>query len=155
MQDQAPIKRIPIDRALVSAVVLSWNDLVKGSHPGIVHVEYGTAPEPSLQYLKIWSTTLGAWDLICEYWITLGSSRAPVAGLTFGNGYYSSDLKQMLGHLMRHQDKFPDPLSGKSSVKLMLVRPPTPDDRLRAGACIREAYRRLGLACQSIPETAA
>jgi hypothetical protein len=156
MRAPAPLQRIPIDRALVSAVVLSWNDLVKGSLPQIVHVEYGTAPEPSLQYLKIWvSTAPGTWDLICEYWITLGSSRAPAAGLTFGHGYYSSDLKQMLGHLMRHQDNFPDPLSGKSGVKLILVQPPTEDDRLQAGVCIREAYRRLGLVRPSIPETAA
>ena len=155
-QDQAPIKRVPIDRALVSAVVLSWSDLLNGSHPGVVHVEYGTAPEPSLQYLKIWlSSGLDAWDLICEYWITLGSSRSPAAGLTFGSGYYSSDLKQMLEHLMGHQNSFPDPLSGKTSVKLILVQPPTEDDRLQAGACIREAYRRLGLVCPSIPKTAA
>lgn len=156
IRNKTPIKRIPIDRALESAVVLSWNDLVKGSHPGIVHVEYGTAPEPSLQYLKIWlSKAPGKWDLFCQYWITLGSSPTPAAGLTFGNGYYSSDLKQMLGHLMRHQDNFPDPLSGKSGVNLILVPPPTEDDRLQAGACIREAYRRLGLVCPSIPETAA
>jgi hypothetical protein len=156
IQDQASIKRIPIDRVLESAVVLSWNDLVKRSHRGIVHVEYGTAPEPSLQYLKIWlSKATGTWDLFCQYWITLGSLQAPAAGLTFGNGYFSSDLKQMLAHLMRHQDNFPDPLSGKSGVSLILVHPPTEDDRLQAGACIKEAYRRLGLACTSIPETAA
>jgi hypothetical protein len=155
IQNQTPIKRIPIDRVLESAVVLSWNDLAKGSHPGIVHVEYGTAPEPSLQYLKIWlSKAPGKLDLFCQYWITLGSSPVPAAGLTFGNGYYSSDLKQMLAHLMRHQDNFPDPLSGKSGVNLILVQPPTEDDRLQAGACIREAYRRLGLVCSSIPETA-
>ena len=156
MPDLAPIKRIPIDRALVSAVVLSWNDLVRDSHPGIVHVEYGTAPEPSLQYLKLWwSSTPGAFDLICEYWITLGSSRSPAAGLTFGNGYYSSDLKQMLGHLLGHQNSFPDPLFGNTGVELILVQAPTEDDKLQAGACIREAYRRLGLVCPSIPETAA
>lgn len=156
IQDKTPTNRIPIDRVLESAVVLSWRDLVKGSRPGIVHVEYGTAPEPSLQYVKIWlSKTLGSWDLICEYWISLGSSQAPAAGLTFGNGYYSSDLRQMLGHLMRHQDNFPDPLSGESGVNLILVQPPTEDDRLQAGGCIREAYRRLGVGVSSIPETAA
>lgn len=154
--DKAPIERVQIDRVLESAVVLSWNDLVKRSHPGIVHVEYGTAPEPSLQYLKIWlSTALGTWDLICEYWISPGSSRVPPAGLTFSNGYFSPDLKQMLGHLMRHQDSFPDPLSGQSGVNLIRVRPPTEDDRLKAGTCMRNAYHRLGLVCPSIPNTAA
>lgn len=153
---KAPIKRVPINRVLESAVVLSWNDLVKGSHSGIINVEYGTAPEPSLQYLKIWlSTARGTWDLICEYWISPGTSRLPAAGLTFSNGYYSSELKQMLGHLMGHQDSIPDLLSGKSGVSLMRVQPPTEDDRRQAGTCMREAYHHLGLVGPSIPDTAA
>lgn len=153
---KGPIERVRIDRVLESAVVLSWNDLVKASHSGIVHVEYGTAPEPSLQYLKIWlSTAPSAWDLICEYWVSPGSKRIPAAGLTFSNGYYSPDLKQMLGHLMRHQDRFPDPLSGKSSISLIRVQPPTEEDRLNAGACMRNAYHCLGLVDPSIPDTAA
>jgi hypothetical protein len=153
---KAPIKEVQIDRVLKSAVVLSWNDLVKGSQTGIIDIEYGTAPEPSLQYLKIWlSTTRDTWDLICEYWISPGTSPVPVAGLTFSNGYYSSDLKQMVGHLMRHQVSIPDLLSGKSSVTLMRVQSPTEDDRLRAGTCMRDAYHRLGIVCPNIPDTAA
>jgi hypothetical protein len=153
---KAPTKRAQIDRVLESAVVLSWNDLVKGSHPGTIDIEYGTAPEPSLQYLKIWlSTARGTWDLICEYWISSGSSPVPAAGLTFSNGYYSSDLKQMLEHLMRHQVSIPDLLSGKSGVSLMRIQPPTKDIRLQAGSCMKEACQRLGLVCPSIPESAA
>jgi hypothetical protein len=151
-----PIKRVQVDRVLESAVVLSWSDLVKGSRRGIIHVEYGTAPEPSLQYLKVWlSTSLGTWDLICEYWISPGSSRLPASGLTFSNGYYSSDLKQMLGQLMRHQESLPDLLSGKSGVSLIRIQPPTEDDKRQAGTCMRETYHRLGLASPSVPDTAA
>ncbi len=152
----APPKRVKIDRVLESAVVLSWKDLLQSSDQGVVHVEYATAPEPSLQYLKIWlSTRRGTWDLICEYWMSPGSSRVPAVGLTFSNGYYSADLAQMLEHMMQHQDGFPNSLSGKSGVNLIQVQSPTEDDRLKAGSCINEAYQRLGLPCANIPGTAA
>lgn len=141
-----PIKRVQIDRVLESAVVLSWKDLLHTAKEGLVHVEYGTAPEPSLQYLKIWlSTARGTWDLICEYWMSAGSSKVPVAGLTFSNGYYSADLAQMLANMMRHQEGFPNSLCGESGVNLIQVQPPTESDRLKAGACMTEAYHRLGL----------
>jgi hypothetical protein len=68
ISSKEPTRRVQIDRVLESAVVLNWNDLLKSSHHGVVHIEYGTAPEPSLQYVKIWlSTTGGTWDLICQY----------------------------------------------------------------------------------------
>jgi hypothetical protein len=151
-----PTKRVRIDRVLESAVVLSWKDLLQSSDQGVVHVEYATAPEPSLQYLKIWlSTRRGTWDLICEYWISPGSSRVPAAGLTFSNGYYSADLAHMLEHMMQHQDGFPNSLSGESGVNLIQVQSPTEDDRLKAGNCMHEAYHRLGLPRANIPRTAA
>jgi hypothetical protein len=148
-----PIKRVQINRVLESAVVLSWNDLVKGLHRVIIHVEYGIAPEPSLQYLKIWlSRTPGMWDLICEYWISPGPSLIPAAGLTFSNGYYSSDLEQILEQTIQHRDGFSDPLCGKSGVNLIRVPAPTEDDTLNARTCISEAYGRLGLVYASTPD---
>ena len=139
-------KRVQIDRVLESAVVLSWKDLLQASKEGLVHVEYGTAPEASLQYVKIWlSTTRGTWELICEYWMSPGLSRVPAAGLTFSNGYYSADLARMLEHMMQHQDGFPNSLSGKSGVNLIRVQSPTDGDSLKAGVCMTEAYHCLGL----------
>ena len=142
----ARTERVQIARVLESAVVLSWRDLQHRSKEGLVHVEYGTAPEPSLQYLKVWlSTTRGTWDLICEYWMSSGSLKLPAAGLTFSNGYHSADLAVMLEQMMQHHDGFPDSLSGECSVNLIQVQSPTEGDRVRAGACMTEAYRRLGL----------
>jgi hypothetical protein len=151
----APMKRVQIGRVLESAVVLSWKDLLHSSKEGLVHVEYGTAPEPSLQYLKIWlSTNRGTWDLICEYWMSPGSSRVPAVGLTFSNGYYSADLAQMLERMMQHQDGFPNLLSGESGVNLIQVQSPTEDDRLKASNCMSEAYHRVGLLFANTPGTA-
>jgi hypothetical protein len=142
-----PTERVRIDRVLESAVVLSWKELLRSSHRGMVHVEYATAPEPSLQYLKIWlSTTRGTWDLICEYWMHSAPSSIPAAGLTFSNGYYSAALAQMLEHMMRHQEGVPNSLAGKTGVNLIQVQPPTEDERRKAGDCMNEAYQRIGLA---------
>lgn len=151
----APMQRVQIARVLESAVVLSWKDLLHPSKEGLVHVEYGTAPELSLQYLKIWlSTTRGAWDLICEYSMSSGSSRVPAAGLTFSNGYHSADLALMLEQMMQHHDGFPNSLSGESAVNLIQVHSPTERDRVKAGACMTEAYHRLGLPFAATPGAA-
>lgn len=147
-----PIEAVRIDRLLESAVVLSWKELLRSSHKGVVHkgvvhVEYATAPEPSLQYLKIWLlTTRGTWDLVCEYWVHASPSSIPAAGLTFRNGYHSAALTQMLEHMMRHQDGIPNLLSGKTGLNLILVQPPTEDERRKAGDCMIQAYERIGLA---------
>jgi hypothetical protein len=148
-------QRVQIARVLESAVVLSWKDLFHKSKEGLVHVEYGTAPEPSLQYLKVWlSTTRGTWDLICEYWTSSGSSKLPAAGLTFREGYHSADLAMMLEQMMQHRDGFADSLSGASGVNWIQVRLPAEGDRVIAGACMTEAYHRLGLLFAGSPGSA-
>lgn len=142
-----PPQRVQIDRVLESAVVLSWKEVLQRRKDGIVHIEYDTAPEPSLQYVKIWvSTRRGLWDLICEYWMAQGTSRVPTRGLTFSNGYHSLQLQHILEHTLGHGDGIADPLSGDTSVSLILVHPPTIDDRQNATDCITEAYNRIGLA---------
>jgi hypothetical protein len=149
------IERVQLARVLESALVLSWSDLMRASKKGLVHVEYGTAPEPSLQYLKVWlSTTKGIWDLICEYWRSSGSSTLPAAGLTFSNGYHSAHLAGMLEQMMQHREGFRDSLSGDSAVNLIQVQSPTEGDRVRAGACMTEAYDRLGLRFAPAPAAA-
>ena len=152
----APIEKVQIYRVLESAVVLSWKELLQSSHKGVVHVEYGTAPEPSLQYLKIWlARRRGTWDLICEYWMCRGTSTVPAAGLTFSNGYYSAHLAQMLEDVMRHQDGIPGSLSGQTSLGLIVVESPTEDDRQKAGNCMSHAYKQIGLKFGTIASRAA
>lgn len=152
---RARTQRVELARVLESAVVLSWKDLLDKSEKGLVHIEYGTAPEPSLQYLKVWlSTTRGTWDLICEYWASSGSSKLLAGHLTFSNGYHSADLAIMLERLMQHQDGFTDSLSGASGVNLVQVQSPTEGDRVKADACMIEAYHRLGLVFAGSPGAA-
>lgn len=155
IESTARTQRVEIARVLESAVVLSWKELLDKSKEGLVHVEYGTAPEPSLQYLKVWrSTTRGTWDLICEYWASSGSSTLPAAGLTFSSGYHSADLARMLEQMMQHHDGFTDSLSGESGVNLIQVQSPTEGDRVIADARMTEAYHRLGLLFAASPGAA-
>lgn len=146
MSSLQPAANLKIKRVLESAVILGWNELLSGSESAIVHVEYATAPEPSLQYLKIWrSETRGKWDLICEYWISAGSAALPKMGLTFRPGYHSVRLGQTLASILRHQDGTPDALFGETKLHLIFVSSPTPQERLSAARCISQAYEQRGL----------
>lgn len=137
---------LKIEHILESAVILSWNELLNGSDSAMVHVEYATAPEPCLQYLKMWrSIRRGKWDLMCEYWITAGAPGGPKIGLTFGPGYYSLRLAGVLASILSHRNGIPDPLFGETKINLIFVALPTPQETLNATRCISEAYEQRGL----------
>jgi hypothetical protein len=75
---------------------------------------------------------------------------APVDGLIFSNGYYSASLAEMLEVIMQHQDHFVDshvrPRAGS-----IQVTPPTNQETLAAGACMRHTYGFFGLTFAHIP----
>ena len=135
-----------IEQILESAVILGWNELLSGSDSATVHVEYATAPEPCLQYLKIWqSGKRGKWDLVCEYWISAGSAGNPKIGLTFGASYHSPRLTEILENVLQHQKGIPDALSGETKLNLIVVAFPGPGERQSAIRCISQAYEQRGL----------
>ncbi|HET9180976.1 MAG TPA: hypothetical protein VFP59_02490 [Candidatus Angelobacter sp.] len=142
----APASNLEIEHILESAVILSWSELVSRSEPAMIHVEYATAPEPCLQYLKIWqSGKRGKWDLICEYWISAGSAGDPKIGLTFCASYHSPRLTEILGNVLQHQKSIPDALSGETKLNLIVIAFPTPEEKQSAIRCISQAYRERGL----------
>jgi hypothetical protein len=101
-----PTKATPteFDRILECAVMLSWLDLMQNSR-GHVHIECTAAADRSLEYLKVWTSTLrGRWSLACEYWM---EAHIPIAaGITYSNGYASDTLSGMLQLIMQHQQLF-------------------------------------------------
>lgn len=145
MASPAPSTNLGIEHVLESAVILSWNELLSGSDPSMIHVEYATAPEPCLQYLKIWRSRRQQWDLVCEYWMAAGGPGAPKMGLTFGRGHQSPSLTKILGSILQHQGGIPDALSGKTKINLIVVGLPTPQEKLTAARCMSEAYEQRGL----------
>lgn len=145
--------QVQIGDLLESAVMLSWNELLKSSPGGLVHVEYGAAPEPSLQYVKIWlASAQGGWTLICEYWISSGFKSAPPIGLTFSNGFHSNMLAEILGATMRARKGFTGSLSGDTRVNLIVVRFPTKHQLQKAQEYMSGAYERLELVYTPLAE---
>jgi hypothetical protein len=154
MTSIAPATNLQLEQVLESAVILSWNELLSGSDSAVVQVEYATAPEPCLQYLKIWrSTKQKQWELICEYWISAGSPGAPHIGLTFGRGYHSGRLTEILESVLQHQGGIPDALSGETKVNVIVIALPSAHESLSATRCISEAYEQRGLSFASMRET--
>src|ERR1700757_824501 len=101
----SPRTEVVIDRMLESAVVLSWNDLLKPSQKGLINIEHSSGT--TLPYLKIWQLTgKGEWSLVCEYWMASASFGATHKGITFSNGYRSEGLSGMLEVIMQHQGSF-------------------------------------------------
>jgi hypothetical protein len=146
MTSLASAADVQIKQILESAVILGWSELLSDSDSAIIHVEYGTAPEPCLQYLKIWrSGQQGKWELICEYWISAGSAGAPKIGLTFCRGYHSVRLAEILASILRHRDAIADALFGETKLDMIVIASPTPQERLSAVRCISRAYEQRGL----------
>jgi hypothetical protein len=140
---------IQMHRILESAVILSWNDLLRPSQRGLIQIEY--VPGIHLSYLKIWQLTgKGEWSLVCEHWVSHRPTIATDDGTTFSNGYHSEGLAAMLQVIMQHQDHFAAPLrpGSPSSIQVQL---PTEQDTLAAAACMRLAYEDVGLAFTDIP----
>lgn len=102
----APNANGTFDYALHCAVTANWKDLTLGSPITAMQVEYRTGSARSLEYLKLWcSSVRGHWQLICEYWMQPAGTHQQ--GVTFAKTYSSAGLVRMLDVIMRHQQAFP------------------------------------------------
>jgi hypothetical protein len=133
--DSQTATKIRLERALDSAVVLSWNELMTDSTSGLIHVEYQAGDDGSIDFLKIWaSTTWGEWKLVCEFWIRPLWSHA--TGIRFCKEYHSVDFARTLEQLLGRVGDFavlPN-LHG-----LVQVFPPTEAERKDAQKIIQPA----------------
>lgn len=129
-----------LDRALENAVVLGWNELMPMATAGVIHVEYHSGPDHSLEYVKIWaSRERKQWNLICEYWTCSLWSHVP--GLSFGKGYRSGDFSRRLENVMQHEAAFAKLPHQDGSIQ---VYPPTESERTAAGDWMTGAFAELG-----------
>lgn len=128
---------IHLDHILESAIVVSWPDLSRGTHAGLVHIEYAFAPTGALDYMKVWmSISRGHWLLACEYWMSANTFHG--VGVRFENGYQSEELARILEFVMQHQDSFvPPPNLGRKG--LLQIPMPTEKESAAAAITVNEA----------------
>lgn len=144
------IKTIRLDRVLECAVVVSWDELMPDPASGLIHIEYETGPDDSLDYLKVWSSVIkGYWNLVCEYWIRPLWSH--VTGLRLSRNCHSVDFAQILERVMRHENAFSKLPDRKG---LIQIYPPTQEERIAAECWTREAFNHHGLVPAEIPTAA-
>jgi hypothetical protein len=136
-----PDENKSLERALESAIIVSWTDLMHGAQNGLIHIEYGFAPNRTLEYLKVLSSvTRGHWLLACEYWMSANTFHS--IGIRFENGYQSEGLARILEFVMQHQNSFVLPANlGRQG--LLQISTPTAEERAAAAAMIKVAFDRL------------
>src|ERR1700751_2745718 len=119
-----------LEQILVSAVVVSWADLMRDAQAGLMHIEYGFAAGGTLDYLKFWSSvSRGHWLLAVEDWMSPSKSHS--TGVHFDNGYESDALKHFLDLAMRHQTDFSLPADcGRQG--LLQIATPTQQESVAA-----------------------
>jgi hypothetical protein len=137
-----PDENKSLERALESAIIVSWTDLMHGAQTGLIHIEYGFAPTGTLDYLKVLSSiTRGHWLLACEYWMSANTFHS--IGVRFENGYQSEGLARILEFVMQHQNSF---LLPPNLGRQRLLQIPTPTEKESAAAAItvNEAIHSFG-----------
>jgi hypothetical protein len=133
--DSQPIQTAQLGHALKCAVIQSWDELMPDSTSGLVHIEYQNGGDGSLDFLKIWASTVwGYWNLVCEYWVR--PLWANATGLRFGPKYHSVGFAHALELAMGQESGF-EKLHGPRGV--IQVYPPTEEER-REAACSSPAF---------------
>jgi hypothetical protein len=142
-----PAENKNLVRAIESAIVVSWTDLMRGAKTGLIHVEYGFAPTGTLDYLKVLSSiTPGHWLLACEYWMSANTFHS--IGIRFENGYESEGLACILEFLMQHQNSLvlPPNLGWRG---LLQISTPSEEEKAVAAISVNEAmHSRVSLLAQ-------
>lgn len=119
-----------LECALKNAVVKSWDELMPDSKSGLIHIEYETGRDGSLDFLTIWTSTVrGYWSLVCELWMHPLWSH--VTGLSFHNDYHSVGFARGLELVTEHQNDY-SKLPGRRGV--IQVYPPQEEAKSLAEA---------------------
>jgi hypothetical protein len=117
-----------LNRLLSSAVVLSWDELMPESTSGLIHIEYQTGDDGSLDFVKIWASTVwGEWKLVCELWMRPLWSH--VTGIRFGGNYRSVEFARTLELVVDNENEF---LVTPNLRGLVQVYPPNEEERREA-----------------------
>ena len=117
------LETMPLDHVLESAVVINWSDLVRGTIPGLIQVEYHVGEEQLVDNVRIWSSTArGYWSLVCHCSIDPDLSCT----LHFRNGYQVGNFGNLLLAVMKRQGEFAHKRVANANY-LVQVGPPNVD----------------------------
>ena len=126
--DLQAMQTISLDRALEYTVIQSWDELMPARTAGLIHIEYQTGENGSIDFLKVWASIVrGSWKLVCELWMRPLWSHT--TGLGFENDYQSDALAENLALIMRQEKTFP---RLPEKVGLIQIYPPTQEERREA-----------------------
>ena len=136
MTDSQTMQTITLDRALAYAVIHSWEELMPDRTSGLIHIEYQTGSDGSIDFLKAWaSITRGSWKLVCELWMRPLWSHT--AGLRFENDYHSEAFGNNLELVLGQEGTFPR-LPKKEG--LIQIYPPTQEEQIEADRWLTLAF---------------
>lgn len=117
-----------LDRTLEYAVAQSWDELMPNSTSGLIHIEYQTGEDGSVDFLKVWASTVrGHWNLVCELWMRPLWSHT--TGLRFANNFKSPDFARALELVMGHESSFLKLSDRQGTIQ---VYPPSDEERERS-----------------------
>ena len=119
-----------LDRTLEYAVIRSWKELMPNSISGSIHIDYQTGADGSLDFLKIFASTIrGYWNQVCECWMRPLWSHT--TGVCFCSDYHSADLARTLELVIENQDTFTK-VPNKHAT--LYISTPTEEERREAEA---------------------
>src|SRR6266496_4415709 len=132
------------DQILESAVVTNWVDLMRGAQSGLIHLEYGSTPSGTLDYLQVSSSiTRGRWLLACAY--RMPASEIHDTGVHFENGYESEGLAHILELVIAHQNAFVTRRNlGREG--LLQIATPTQKENSAAATSVNDAFDHVSSA---------
>lgn len=123
-----PMQTARLDRTLEYAVVQSWDELMPDPKSGLIHIEYQTGQDGSLDFAMIWASTIrGHWHRVCEVWMKALWSH-PV-GVRFGSDSPPAKFAHTLKLVVGHENSFS---KLPHQIGLIQVFPPTPAERSTA-----------------------
>jgi hypothetical protein len=130
------MQTIRLDRALEYSAIHSWDELMPDQASGLIHIEYQTGGNGSLDFLKFWASTIrGSWKLVCDFWMR--PLWAHTTGLRFHNDYHSEDFAHNL-EFVRGQEKIFLKLPEQAG--LIQIYPPTQEERKEADEWMKLAF---------------
>jgi hypothetical protein len=133
-----PMQTARLDRTLEYAVVQSWDELMPDSNSGLIHIEYQTGSDGSVDFLSVWTSTIrGHWNRVCEFWMKPLWSHA--TGLGFSSDPHSVDFAHTLELVMGRENAF---LKLPDQHGLIQIHPPTRDERSAAARWMEVAFSR-------------